>query len=214
MARKIAYVVSAILLILGIVGQEFFAGTRYGDRTGVFSWFVLLGIPAAGIASLSVLRQQQKAGIAGLLLSAAGLTWLVFAMVGCPGGIVAQTTAPDGTRMCVIETPGGESHQTGFYYQRPGKPWGWFYYEHEDSHWWFGRIHLTNNGSHAVIYRVALPVAEFDIPTESFTILRWSRTITSAQGWMPETWKPEEALKSKADPESPMQVGAPTNTPP
>ena len=64
MARKIAYVLSAILLILGIVGDEFFAGTRYEDRTEVFSWLVLLGIPAAGIASLSVLRQQRKAGIA------------------------------------------------------------------------------------------------------------------------------------------------------
>src|SRR5256885_10913945 len=105
MARKIAYVVSAILLILGIVGQEFFAGTRYEDRTGVFSWFVLLGIPAAGIASLIVLRQQRKAGIAGLLLTAAGLTCLLFSLVGCPGGIVAQTTAPDGTPMWVLASP-------------------------------------------------------------------------------------------------------------
>ncbi len=47
---------------------------------------------------------------------------------GClPGGtgIIARTTAPDGTEMCVVQKYDQffEPYEIGFYYRKPGKPW-------------------------------------------------------------------------------------------
>ena len=148
----------------------------------------------------------------------------LFFVRGCmPGGdgIIARIKAPDGTEMCVIQTYNGnfaEPYTVGFYYHKPGKPWGWFYYEHEDTRWFSGKITLSENGKLAHVQSDNEEVAQFEIPTESFTIARWKRTLSPAQEWMPEGWKPEDALKpdvfKSQAPKSPMAVGAPSNNPP
>lgn len=213
MTRKILYVGVAMLLV-GLVGFEFFAGTRHEMLSVNSLLLALVGILPALISSFVLLLRRQRAGIIGL--GAVAVTILAFIVLFTAGGrdIVASLTAPDGTEMCVIETPDGEDHQTGFYYRRPGQRWGWFYYEHEDSHWWVGRIRLTPDGTRAVLYRWFLPVAYFDIPTERFTIVRWGRTLSPAQRWMPEGWTPEDALKSVSSSGPPMEAGAPDNKPP
>jgi len=213
MTRKI--VCGGIVTILvGLVGLEVFAGTRLEILTNYSFRLFLVGILVAVISSVVLLIRRQRAGI--VVLGAAAVAILGIIVFFTAGGrdIVARLTAPDGTEMCVIETPGGESHQTGFYYRRPGQRWGWFYYEHEDSHWWVGRIHLSPEGTRAGLYRLFLPVAYFDIPTERFTIVRWGRTLGPAQRWMPEGWTPEDALKSVSSSGSPMEAGAPDNKPP
>jgi hypothetical protein len=211
--RALAYVGFA-LIVLGLLGFEIFFGSSKEWISERSLQLVLLGILVAGISSLILLIKRDWCGLLGLSAAAVAILWLPFFFTFGPHGIVSRITAPDGTQMCVIETPGGETRQTGFYYRRPGQRWGWFYYEHEDSHWWFGRIRLNGDGTQAILYRLFLPVARFDIPKERFTIIRWRRTLSPAQRWMPVAWKPEDALNSSGSSNSPMEVGAPDNQPP
>lgn len=99
--------------------------------------------------------------------------------------------------MCILQNFTGtwtEPYRVGFYYRRPGEPWGWFYYEHEDLRWWFGSIKLTTDRKRAEIRRFVSPVAHFDPEKEAFTIVRVNRTIVQAQRWMPQGWQPEDEL--------------------
>ncbi|MEJ0088629.1 MAG: hypothetical protein WDM80_02600 [Limisphaerales bacterium] len=156
-----------------------------------------------------------------ILLSIGFYFFIVRGFLPGGDGIIARINAPDGTEMCVIQTYNGitgEPYTVGFYYHKPGKPWGWFYYEHEDTRWFSGKITLNENGKLAHILCENEEVAKFEIPTESFTISRWKRTVSPAQEWMPEGWKPEDALKpdvlKSQTPKSPMAIGATSNNPP
>lgn len=202
-----------VMILVGLVGLEVLAGTRLEILTNYSFLLILVGILVAVISFVVLLIRRERAGI--VVFGAAAVAILGIIVFFTAGGrdIVARLTAPDGTEMCVIETPGGETHQTGFYYRRPGQRWGWFYYEHEDSHWWVGRIRLNPDNTRAVLYRWFLPVAYFDIPTERFTLVRWGRTLGPAQRWMPEGWTPENALTSASSSEGPMEAGAPDNKP-
>jgi hypothetical protein len=146
------------------------------------------------------------------------LVLFVFFLRGClPGGtgVIARVKSSNGVEMSVVQKYNEffEPYETGFYYRKPGKPWGWFYYDHEDTRWSFARIKLSDYGNLAHVYRGFEEVARFEIPTESFTLLRWKRTLSPAQEWMPEGWKPEDALSDNGA-KSPMQVGAPNNLSP
>jgi hypothetical protein len=212
-ARRITYI-GSVLIAVGLLGSEIFCGSRREWLWGLLCQLTLLAGFVVGTSSIMLLRRQDQRGLFGLIIAIFSIIWVIpFSSVGWHG-IVSRVTAPDGTEMCVIETPGGETRQTGFYYRRPGQRWGWFYYEHEDSHWWFGRIRLSSDGTRAVLYRFVLPVAYFDIPTERFTIARWDRTLGPAQRWMPEDWRPEDALKLPGPPFSPMEFGAENDQPP
>lgn len=199
------------MLLIGLVGFEFFSGTRHAMLSVYFLPLALVGILTALISSLVLLIRRQRAGIVGLGAVAGAILGIIVFFTAGDWGIVASLTAPDGTEMCVIETPGGEPYQTDFYYRRPGQRWGSFYYEHEDSHWWIGRIRLSPDGARAVLYKWFLPVAYFDILEERFTIVRRGRTLGPAQQWMPEGWTPEDALKDASSSGSPMESGAPDN---
>ncbi len=210
MARKIVFA-GIILVLVGLVGFEAFFGTRQEMLSVRSIELMFVGVLVVGISSCVLLIRRQRVGLVGLGVAAVAILWILVFFSAGSRGIVASITAPDGTEMCVIETPGGETHQTGFYYRRPGQRWGWFYYEHEDSHWWVGRIRLSPDSTRAVLYRLFLPVAYFDIPEETFTIVRWGRTLGPAQQWMPEGWTPEDALKYASSSGSPMESGAPDN---
>lgn len=95
--------------------------------------------------------------------------------------------------MCVIQHYNwtlGEPYTVSFYYRKPGKPWGWFYYEHEDTRWLSGEIKVNKDGNLAHILCAGREVARFQVPDESFTILRWNRSLSPAQEWMPPEWEP------------------------
>lgn len=212
MTRKILYA-GTVLVLVGLVGFEVFVGTRQEVLSGRFLELMFAGLLGVGISSCVLLFRRARAGLVGLGVWAVALLWLILFFTAGGRGIVASVTAPDGTEMCVIQTPDGETHQTGFYYRLPGRRWGWFYYEHEDSYWWVGRIRLSPEGTRAVLYRLFLPVAYFDIPTESFTIARWGRTLSPAQRWMPEGWTPETALQLASSSEAPLEAGVPDHGP-
>jgi hypothetical protein len=205
---------AAAVIVLGLVGFEVFFGSAQEWVSGRALQITLLGLLVAGVSSVILLARRDRHGFVGLAAAAFAIAWLVVFFIGVPGGIVARATAADGTEMCVIETPGGETRQTGFYYRRPGQRWGWFYYEHEDSRWWLGRIRVSPDSTRAVLYRLFLPVAYFDIPTERFTIVRWGRTLGPAQRWMPEGWSPEKALDSVSSDAAPREFGAPNEKEP
>ncbi len=206
--------VGVALIVLGLAGHEIFFGSAQESLSGGSFQFMLLGILIAGLFSLVLLVRRDRSCILGFGAVTFAMLWELMFFTAGGRGMVARATSADGTEMCVIETPGGETHQTGFYYRRPGQRWGWFYYEHEDSRWWLGRIHVSPGSTRAVLYRLFLPVAYFDIPTERFTIVRWGRTLGPAQRWMPEGWSPERALDSVSSDIAPMEFGAPDDKPP
>ena len=114
--------------------------------------------------------------------------------------ILARTTAPGGVEMCVTHRSNysAEPYTVSFYYKRPHQPWGWFYYEHEDTRWLRGSIEVNDEGTMAFIKRGRAVVATFDLTTDSFTIKRWNRTLRGTQEWMPDGWTPEHAIGEDA----------------
>ena len=183
---------AAVILFMGAF--EYDAGTGMEAGCWMFLLSALAAIICTGVLSLHCLRRKRRIGVLGLAVTVFGGCWLVLSFA--PGGnrVIARTLAPDGTEMCLIQRWEGEPYRVSFYYRRPGQQWGWFYYEHEDTRWWLGSIRLSADGKRAEIRRFISPVAYFDIPTESFTLVRWSRTLSPAQQWMAPGWKPEAEL--------------------
>ena len=92
--------------------------------------------------------------------------------------IVVSATAPDGTEMCIVQQCNweGEPFTTSFVYRKPGGPWGWIYYDHQDWYWWKGQVTLDTNRTTAIFYRDGKVTAEFDWSTEGYCI-RSDRTV-------------------------------------
>src|SRR5687767_7927041 len=105
--------------ILGLIGIEIFAGSASEARSGQFWQLAMLGVVGTGLSSVALLVMRDRRGLLGLSPIALLMIWLVTSFTAGGHGIIARTTAADGTEMCVIETPGGETRQTGFYYRRP-----------------------------------------------------------------------------------------------
>lgn len=192
--------VGVIALVLSVGGVELLAGTRMEAACPVFLLAVMACIVALIPLSLAAVVRRRRAGFAGFSAAVFGCVWFILSFG--PGGdrVISRTTTSDGTDMCVIQQftgHWGESYQVGFYYRRPGQQWGSFYYDHEDTRWWLGSIRVAADGKRATIRRFLLPVAYFDIPTESFTSVRSSRTFSPAHTWMPPDWTPESELSRR-----------------
>ena len=74
-----------------------------------------------------------------LLFAGAGALWLVILQPG-KGGVLAHSTAPDGTEFVVTQSwngwdNGGEPYTVSFYSRKPGGPWLWQYLDHEARRW-------------------------------------------------------------------------------
>jgi hypothetical protein len=104
--------------------------------------------------------------------------------------IVGRVTTPDGVELCVVQKWNGEPFNTSFVFRKPGAQWGWFYYDHEDWYWGHARITLDTNSRIARVLRGDTEAITFQWPTETYTMHRWRRTITGAQGTMPPGWQP------------------------
>jgi hypothetical protein len=196
MLKVLLLLVSAAAL-MSIGAFEYFAGTELDWICFLFLLFALVTTLSSGLLSIRSFGRSKCVALVGLAVSAFAACWLVFLF--SPGGnrIIARATAPDGTEMCLVQVYEGEPYNVSFYYRPPGGRWGWFYYDHEDTRWWRGRIRLSADGKKAVITRFWRPVAEFEIPSERFTIVRWDRTLRRAQQWMPPGWAPEQALSRR-----------------
>jgi len=186
----------AIVLIVGSM-LLCMAGFELFDGCWLFLPGAVICIVGLSVISLVMIRHRWRMAMLGLSAAAVGAFWIVMAFA--PGGdrIIGRTKAPDGTEMCMVQKFSGhwaEPYRVSFYYRRPGQDWGWFYYEHEDTRWWFGTIRLSADGKQAEIRRCVSPVAYFHLPNEAFTIVRWNRTIEGAQHRMPPGWEPEDEL--------------------
>ena len=108
--------------------------------------------------------------------------------------IVGRAGTPAGVELCVVQKCNwdAEPFTTAFVYRKPGGPWNWFYYDHEDWYWGHARIVLDTNSTVAKIFRRDTKAITFDWATETYTMHRWKRTITGPQGTMPPGWEPTE----------------------
>jgi transglutaminase-like putative cysteine protease len=175
-----------LALVFYIALFEFLAGTRW---TG-FTRLILFGL-----VILILLLQRKRMGWFGWGAAAFTCIWLVLSFGPGGSGIISQVVAPDGTEMCLVQGYSGnllEPYRISFYCRHPGQNWDWYYYDHKDTRWWYGSIKLKENGTRATIYRLLRPVAYFDLPTESLTIVRWGQGIAGSHQQMEPGWHPTE----------------------
>jgi hypothetical protein len=97
--------------------------------------------------------------------------------------------------MCIVQQCnwGPEAFTTSFVYRRPGKPWGWYYYDHEDWYWRSGTVTLDTNASTATFSRDGKATIRFDWETETYHRLP-DRTLTGAQRWLTIGWSPSQSV--------------------
>ena len=103
--------------------------------------------------------------------------------------IVGRAVAPDGTEMCIVQQFGLET-QTSFVFRKPGRPWNWFYYDHQDDYWAKSRVELNTNSGVAVFYRENSAAVTFDWWNEIYTLHRIGRVVTNSQPQIPQ-WVPK-----------------------
>ena len=77
-------------------------------------------------------KYKWRGMVVGICLACcAWLIFFVWHMLGTR--IIADASLPDGTRFVIIQKL-GEPFSTSCYYQKSGKQWGWYYYNHEDGY--------------------------------------------------------------------------------
>jgi hypothetical protein len=107
--------------------------------------------------------------------------------------IVARVVTPDGVEACVLQkfNWSGEPFTTGFVFRKPGGPWKWFYYDHQDWYWGTARVVLDASSNMLVVYRGKDRAITFDWDKELYTLHRRNeqRENPSSQptGWSPAT---------------------------
>lgn len=97
--------------------------------------------------------------------------------------VVARAVAPNGIEFCMVQRL-GEPFKTSAFYRKPGGPWGWFYYDHEDSFWIGGRTEIDLSEKMIKVYREEKLTATFAWESETFELIRFNRT-TSSPHWQP-----------------------------
>ena len=123
-----------------------------------------------------------------LIVLGAGLSWLHALSKTFQPRVVLYAKAPDGTEMCIYQTFTGttEPYETAFYSRKPGKAWGWFYYDHQDLPWMSGRIVLDGTNHVANIFRGGKFVAYYDWTKDQFVHLL--RKTTNGPAETPNMW--------------------------
>jgi len=116
--------------------------------------------------------------------------------IGAPR-VVGRAVAPDGTEMCIVQhcNWSAEPFTTSFVYRRAGGNWGAFYFDHQDVYWGGSRPVLDTNRGVAVFYRGSSPAVTFAWASETYTMHRWSRTMTGAQWRLPAGWSPALSVR-------------------
>lgn len=119
--------------------------------------------------------------------------------------ILVDVVAPDGTRMCVVQHFNGmigEPFTTSFVFKKPDEPWGWLYYDHQDSYWRHARLELDEVKGMLRVYRADTlggqkPTIIFQWGAETYSIRGrggFDRTTTGAYDWLPDGWTPSKAI--------------------
>ena len=121
--------------------------------------------------------------------------WLVFFAWHINGTrIIADEILPDGTRFIVTQRCNwsAEPFTTACYYQKPGQPWGWYYYDHQDLYWNHAPTKVDPEAKQLSILRNDKTTVTFHWETEICTLWRFSppRLIVGPQSWKPAGWRP------------------------
>ena len=175
-----------LALLFYVVLFEFLAETQW---TG-FPRLILFGFTI-----LILLLQKKRIGWFGWVAAAFAVIWLVLSFGPGGSGIISQVVAPDGTEMCLVQGYSGnllEPYRISFYCRHPGQNWDWYYCDHKDTRWWYGSIKLEENGTRVTIRRLLRSVADFDLSTDSLTLIRWGKGITGSHQQMEPEWNPSE----------------------
>src|SRR5687767_13790061 len=104
--------------------------------------------------------------------------------------IVAHAVAPDGSEFCVVQRCNwsGEPFTTSCFSKTPDGRWGWYYYDHEDWYWAFGRAEVNPAAKRISVYRGDNVTATYDWESKTFQLLRSDfphRQLTEPQSLMP-----------------------------
>lgn len=123
--------------------------------------------------------------------------WLIFFVWHINGTrIIADETLPDGTRFIVTQKCnwGGEPFTTACYYQKPGKNWGWYYYDHEDWYWNHAPTRIDQEAKQLSVLRNGKTTVTFNWETEAFTLWRFKppRLFVGPQSWQAANWQPPQ----------------------
>ena len=115
-----------------------------------------------------------------------GLVYVLTDYVDGPR-VLARAVSPEGVEMLLIQRCnwGAELFTTSFWYRKPDKPWGWFYYDHEDSFWLSGDFSLDAENATVVFFRDGTPAVTFNWDSERYTLHRFNRTLEGAQNVAP-----------------------------
>lgn len=112
--------------------------------------------------------------------------------------VIARAVTPDGIELCMVQECNWnlEPFTTSFVYRKPGSQWRWFYYDHQDMYWGSARVTLDTNTDTAIFYRGSSPAVTFHWDLEIYTLHRWNRTLTNAQGQFAADWTPKMSVYS------------------
>ena len=107
--------------------------------------------------------------------------------------IVARVVTPDGVEACVLQKCNfsGEPFTTSFVFHKPGGPWKWFYYDHQDWYWGSASVALDTTSNIMVVYRGKYRAITFDWNNELYTLHRRNdqrdNPSSFPAGWSPAT---------------------------
>lgn len=108
---------------------------------------------------------------------------------------IAEAVAPDGTEFKVVQGWGDDFWNTAVFYRSPGKPWGWFYYDHDDYFWARGKVEVDTSEGVFRVHRKGIITATFRWGTEEFVLSRPNfprRHFKAAQEWFPDNHDPTD----------------------
>lgn len=143
---------------------------------------------------MKAIVHQKKSVILGCVFLAACL-WLVFFAWHINGTrVIADETLPDGTRFIVTQKCNwrAEPFTTACWYKKPGGPWGWYYYDHQDLYWNHAPTHIDSESHILTIHRDGKTTITFNWETETCTLWRFKppRLFVGPQDWRPVGWEP------------------------
>ena len=132
------------------------------------------------------------------IIMGTGLVLVAIAILSVVGiaspRIIGRAVAPEGVELCVLQRFNwfdDPFFTTSFVFQKPGQPWKWFYYNHEDDYWGRARMALDTNLHQLVVYGKGSPTIRFE----------WEPELYSARGGgmrdnpsaKPASWSPAAA---------------------
>jgi len=95
--------------------------------------------------------------------------FVLLAITICRPRVIAEAVAPNGVRVCVVQTL-GEPFNTATYVRQTDGQWRWFYLDHEDGPWLRGSIEIDAERRRLRVMQDGKPRAAYDWVTGIYYI--------------------------------------------